>query len=60
MISRTYSQSLSGDVFQGQNQGSGFGLAAGSTNLSLPVLAINGTPTDGVFGGAGQTACAAK
>ena len=44
-----------GDVFEGQNQGTGVGLSALTTALSLPALAVNGAATLGEVTTAGQT-----
>ena len=44
-----------GDVFQGANQGTGAGLSAAATTLSLPALAVNGAATSGVLGTSAQT-----
>jgi len=44
-----------GDVFEGQNQGTGVGLSAVTTTLSLPALTVNGAATGGEFTSDGQT-----
>ena len=44
-----------GDVFQGQNQGTGVAVSSVTTSLSLPALAVNGTAAPGQFTAGGQT-----